>query len=55
MIDAMVIEINSSELESLEYDLSKGDTSSFSLVNSINSLTLAWVKTEYIQKLDKPS
>ena len=41
MIDAMVIEINSSELESLEYDLSKGDTSSFSLVNSINDLTFS--------------
>ena len=41
MIDAMVIEINSSELESLEYDLSKGDTSSLSLVNSINSLTFS--------------
>ena len=41
MIDAMVIEINSSELESLEYDLSKGDTSSFSLVNSINNLTFS--------------
>ena len=41
MIDAMVIEINSSELESLEYDLSKGDTSSLSLVNSINNLTFS--------------
>ena len=41
MIDAMVIEINSSELESLEYDLSKGDSSSFSLVNSINNLTFS--------------